>query len=170
MRQRAVNECLLEQPGGAQGNHAAGDTEKGTSMLRLPNSASAGCTRPPGAVCNLPGFLSLSRVDFSGEMRDSLHSRVPLPLIPPTPFSPCGRRGSLGILMPETGDDAQEFSKKTHPCNDPTAPQALDPPPGAYAHRSPPHCSRRSYRPVAHSRQTTECQGYAAHRRMPSPD
>jgi hypothetical protein len=29
------------------------------------------------------------------------------PLIPPTPFSHQGRRGSLGILMPETGDGTQ---------------------------------------------------------------
>jgi len=34
MRQRAVNERLLEQPGGAQGDHAAGDAGKGASMLK----------------------------------------------------------------------------------------------------------------------------------------
>ncbi len=38
-----------------------------------------------------------------------------LPLIPPTPFSHTGRRGSLGILMPETGDGMQRLAKKP-PC------------------------------------------------------
>jgi len=34
-----------------------------------------------------------------------------LPLIPPTPFSHKGRRGSLGVLMPETGDGTQGLAK-----------------------------------------------------------
>jgi len=62
------------------------------------------------------GALSLlSRVEFLGEMSDVLHSRAPLPLIPPTPFSPCGRRGSLGVLMAETGDGTQGLAKKSTP-------------------------------------------------------
>jgi hypothetical protein len=35
-----------------------------------------------------------------------------LPLIPPTPFSHKGRRGSLGILMPETEDGTQGLPQK----------------------------------------------------------
>jgi hypothetical protein len=46
-------------------------------------------------------------------MSDVLRSRAPLPLIPPTPFSHTGRRGSLGILMPETEDGTQGFAKKS---------------------------------------------------------
>jgi hypothetical protein len=41
-----------------------------------------------------PSSPLLSRVDFLEEMRDFLHSGAPLPLIPPTPFSYKGRRGS----------------------------------------------------------------------------
>ena len=48
-------------------------------------------------------------------MRDVLHSCAPLPLIPPTPFSHKGRRGSLGVLMPETGDGTQGLTKKSTP-------------------------------------------------------
>ena len=44
-------------------------------------------------------------------MSGLLHSDALLPLIPPTPFSHKGRRGSLGILMPETEDGTQEFPK-----------------------------------------------------------
>jgi hypothetical protein len=40
-------------------------------------------------------------------MSDVLHSRAPLPLIPPAPFSHTGRRGRLGVLMAETGDGTQ---------------------------------------------------------------
>jgi hypothetical protein len=49
-------------------------------------------------------------------MSNVLHSRAPLPLIPPTPFSHTGRRGSLGVLMAETGDGTQGLAKKTYPC------------------------------------------------------
>jgi len=49
-------------------------------------------------------------------MRDVLHSRAPLPLIPPAPFSHTGRRGSLGVLMAETGDGTQGLAKKIYPC------------------------------------------------------
>jgi hypothetical protein len=45
-------------------------------------------------------------------MRSFPYSRAFLPLIPPTPFSHKGRRGSLGVLMPETGDGARGLSKK----------------------------------------------------------
>jgi hypothetical protein len=48
-------------------------------------------------------------------MRDVLHSCAPLPLIPPTPFSHKGRRGILGVLMPETGDGTQGLTKKSTP-------------------------------------------------------
>jgi len=46
-----------------------------------------------------------------------------LPLIPPTPFSHKGRRGSLGVLMPETGDVTQELPKKPTPVSYPLLPQ-----------------------------------------------
>ncbi len=46
-------------------------------------------------------------------MSDVLHSRAPLPLFPPAPFSHKGRRGILGILMAETGDGAQGLAKKS---------------------------------------------------------
>jgi hypothetical protein len=49
-------------------------------------------------------------------MSDVLHSRAPLPLIPPAPFSHKGRRGSLGVLMAEMGDGTQGLAKKTYPC------------------------------------------------------
>jgi hypothetical protein len=51
------------------------------------------------------GFLS--NVEFLGEVSDVLHSRAPLPLIPPAPFSHKGRRGSLGVLMAEMGNGTQ---------------------------------------------------------------
>ncbi len=58
-----------------------------------------------------PQGLPLSNVEFLGEMSDVLHSDALLPLIPPAPFSHKGRRGSLGVLMPETGDGTQRFAK-----------------------------------------------------------
>ena len=57
----------------------------------------------------------LSSVEFLGEMSDVLRSRAPLPLIPPAPFSHNGRRGSLGVLMAETGDGTQGLAKKSTP-------------------------------------------------------
>ncbi len=57
----------------------------------------------------------LSRGEFLGEMSDVLHSRAPLALIPPTPFSHKGRRGSLGVLMAETGNSTQGLAKKSTP-------------------------------------------------------
>jgi hypothetical protein len=48
-------------------------------------------------------------------MSDVLHSYAPLSLIPPAPFSHTGRRGSLGVLMPETGDVTQGLAKKSTP-------------------------------------------------------
>jgi len=57
----------------------------------------------------------LSRVEFLGEMSDVLHSYAPLPLIPPTPFSHKGRRGSLDVLMAETGDSTQGLAQKSTP-------------------------------------------------------
>jgi hypothetical protein len=59
-----------------------------------------------------PFIPLLSSVEFLGEMSDVLHSRTPLPLIPPTPFSHKGRRGSLSVLMAETGDGTQGLAKK----------------------------------------------------------
>jgi hypothetical protein len=38
-----------------------------------------------------------------------------LPLIPPAPFSHAGRRGSLGVLLPETGDGTQGLAKTSTP-------------------------------------------------------
>ena len=51
-----------------------------------------------------------------------LHSRAPLPLIPPAPFSHTGRRGSLGVLMAETGDGTQGLAKTSTPVSIPPAP------------------------------------------------
>ena len=48
-------------------------------------------------------------------MSDFVHSGALLPLIPPAPFSHKGRRGSLGVLMPETRDGTQRLSKKSPP-------------------------------------------------------
>jgi hypothetical protein len=45
------------------------------------------------------------------------------PLIPPTPFSHKGRRGSLGVLMPETEDGTQGLAKKSTPVSNPLLPQ-----------------------------------------------
>ena len=59
------------------------------------------------------GFLS--NVEFLGEVSDVLHSRAPLPLIPPAPFSHKGRRGSLGVLMAETRDGTQGLAEKSTP-------------------------------------------------------
>ena len=56
----------------------------------------------------LPWGRVLSRVEFLGEMSDVLHSCAPLALIPPTPFSHEERRGSLGVLKPETYE-GQEY-------------------------------------------------------------
>ena len=42
-----------------------------------------------------------------------------LPLIPPAPFSHKGRRGSLGVLMAETGDGAQGLAKTSTPVSIP---------------------------------------------------
>jgi len=58
---------------------------------------------------------ALSSVECLGEMSDVLHSRALLLLIPPTPFSHKGRRGSLGVLMPETGDGMQGRAKTSIP-------------------------------------------------------
>jgi hypothetical protein len=58
----------------------------------------------------------ISRVEFPGEMRGLLHSRALLPLIPPTPFSHKGRRGSLGILKLKTREGTQAPPQKTYPC------------------------------------------------------
>jgi hypothetical protein len=55
------------------------------------------------------------RVEFLGEISSFLHSRALLPLFPPTPFSHEERRGSLGVLMPETGDGTQGLAKKPTP-------------------------------------------------------
>ena len=55
-------------------------------------------------------------------MSDVLHSRAPLPLIPPAPFSHKGRRGSSGILMAEMGDGAQGLAKKSTPVSNPLLP------------------------------------------------
>ena len=64
----------------------------------------------------------LSRVEFLGEMGGFLHSRAPLPLIPPTPFSHTGRRGRLGVLMAETGDGTQGLAKTSTPVRFPQPP------------------------------------------------
>jgi hypothetical protein len=45
-----------------------------------------------------------------------------LPLIPPAPFSHEGRRGRLGVLMPEMEDGTQGLPKKPAPVRVPHAP------------------------------------------------
>jgi hypothetical protein len=55
------------------------------------------------------------------------HSCTPwglCPSSPPTPFSHKGRRGSLGILMPETGDGMQGLPQKPAPVRTPPSPRA----------------------------------------------
>jgi hypothetical protein len=46
---------------------------------------------------------------------------APLPLIPPTPFCHKVRRGSLGILVAETGDDTQGLAKTSTSCKEQSA-------------------------------------------------
>ena len=53
---------------------------------------------------------------------DFLHSSARLPLIPPAPFSHKGRRGILGVLMPEMGDGTQALAKKSTLVSIPPAP------------------------------------------------
>ena len=72
----------------------------------LPGARRAGNARRTGVF---------SRVAFLGAMRGLLHSRALLPLIPPAPFSHAGRRGSLGVLLPETGDGTQGRAKTSTP-------------------------------------------------------
>jgi len=72
------------------------------------------CTLTDACRAAAPQAL-LSRVDFLGEMSDFVHSGALSPLIPPAPFSHKGRRGSLGVLMPETRDGTQRLSKKSPP-------------------------------------------------------
>ena len=69
-----------------------------------------GTLRVPLTAASLP-----LKCRVFGEMRDVLHSRAPLPLIPPAPFSHTGRRGSLGVLMAEAGDGTQGLAKKSTP-------------------------------------------------------
>ncbi len=42
-------------------------------------------------------------------------------LIPPAPFSPCGRRGSLDVLKPKTREGTQGL-QKIYPCKHPPCP------------------------------------------------
>jgi hypothetical protein len=48
-------------------------------------------------------------------MRGLPHSRALLPLIPPTPFSHKGKRGSLGFLKPRMRKEMQGLPKKPTP-------------------------------------------------------
>ena len=89
---------------------------------RLPSSRRPAPSRWSRLPCGCPircvGMLRrgiLSRVDFLGEISDFLHSGARLPLIPPAPFSHKGRRGSLGILMPETSEGTQGLPKTLTP-------------------------------------------------------
>jgi len=70
-----------------------------------------------------PRGVALSEVKFLGEMSSFSHSRAILLLIPPTPFSHNGRRGSPGVVMPETGDGTQGFPKKPASVSNPLLPQ-----------------------------------------------
>ena len=89
------------------------------------DGAVSGCVacindHPPGrgpgtSVRSKPRRGFLSSVEFLGEMSDVLHSRAPLPLISPAPFSHTGRRGSLSVLMAEMGDGTQGLAKKSTP-------------------------------------------------------
>ena len=86
---------------------------------------------------------ALSSVECLGEMSNVLHSRAPLPLIPPTPFSHKGRRGSLGVLTAEMGDGAQELAKK--PTLVSWGAQASPPPARLGARASRPHAALRPF-------------------------
>jgi len=65
------------------------------AAMRPITGARASCPRLPHEGISRGGFLE--------ETSSFLHSRAPLPLIPPIPFSHKGRRGSLGGLMPHAG-------------------------------------------------------------------
>jgi hypothetical protein len=75
----------------------------------------------PGRFCSSsPQHLSprgekLSRADLLGKVSDFLHSQALLPLIPLAPFSHKGRRGILGVLMPETKDGTQRRPTQSTP-------------------------------------------------------
>jgi hypothetical protein len=95
-------------------------------------SSKPGCIRPvdkprraglPDALSNREGrgmpclsLFCLNRNNYSPRRMSGFpHSRAMLPLIPPTPFSHKGRRGSLGVLMAETGDSTQGIARKHTP-------------------------------------------------------
>ena len=84
----------------------------------------------PGRFCSSsPQHLSprgekLSRADLLGKVSDFLHSQALLPLIPLAPFSHTGRRGSLGVLIPETGDGTQGLAKTSTPVCEPLGARA----------------------------------------------
>ena len=61
------------------------------------------------------GAFARSSQGESSKISGFLHSHALLPLIPPTPFSHTGRRGSLGVLMPETGEGTQGLAKTSTP-------------------------------------------------------
>ena len=100
MRAEALPE-RVEAPAGLE--RLCGGTRRRRAHLRFAPGARA--SRPRVHVCPLiPPTPFLSRVDFLGEMSDFLLSGAPLPHIPPTPFSHKVRRGSWGVLKPETED------------------------------------------------------------------
>jgi hypothetical protein len=61
----------------------------------------------------------LSMVEFLGAMRGLLHSRA---FCPSSPLPHEGRRGRLGVLMPEMEDGTQGLPKKPAPVRVPHAP------------------------------------------------
>jgi len=71
--------------------------------------------RAGSAWCTNQSICASSRRASSAWRRDG----ELLPLIPPTPFSYKGRRGSLGVLMAETGDGTQGLAKKSTPVSIP---------------------------------------------------
>jgi hypothetical protein len=64
----------------------------------------------------------LSRVEFSGAMRGLRHSRAFCPSSPQPPSPLVGEGGSLGVLMPETGDGTQGLPQKPTPVSTPLPP------------------------------------------------
>jgi|GEM_PF-5737942 len=82
----------------------------GSTFVRNAKRRGRTVVRPQDST---PG--GLSGVEFLGEMRGLLHSRALLPLIPPTPFSHKGRRGSLGFRKPRMRKGMQGLPKKPTP-------------------------------------------------------
>ena len=80
------------------------------------------CLWRPDVFFFCPSSPHLSRVEFSGAMRGLRHSRAFCPSSPQPPSPTRGEGGSLGVLMPETGDGTQGLPQKPTPVSTPLPP------------------------------------------------